>query len=282
MFNQAMDCVRARRLAKRARFVVVSGLVIAACDDGGSGALSSSRPWEGDRAAVISLDGTVSEYDPGAAGECLPSSSDECIDPVQRCGQGIASDVLVDENGKVIDVLCYPDVPTTTVEEIEANDGDIAQNDNNAVIVLGGEDGDVDLEGDLDVDANNVIIYGDGPDVSSMSGNLTVDGNNTIVRGVRIQGNVQIVKNDAVLLFCVIEDNLTITANNTRISGCDVYGDVKVTGNNTKVAGSRLGGELEVEGKGTDCSDSFSFSDQDQSLSIEDAERLGPIECKGK
>ena len=127
-----------------------------------------------------------------------------------------------------------------SVEQIEEQDGDVAQNQNNSVIVLDDQDDGADIVGDLSVDANNVVIYGDGAEHSLIEGDVYVDGNNIIVRGVRIQGAVEIVANNAIFLHCVIEGDVSISGNNAVLSACDVLGDVQVTGSNAQLTGNHV------------------------------------------
>ncbi len=267
-------------MQKQQQLATFSFLLLAlGCGDGG--ARSHTVPWGDNRTEVIATDRTVSSFAPISGDDCLPyegAEQDACIRPQEVCGKE-AADVVLDERGEVIDVICYPSEETVTVDQIEAESGNIAQNDNNAVLVLDGVDDGVDLEGDLSVDANNVVVYGAGPDVSVISGEVTVDGNNTLIRGVRIQGDVNVVKNDAVFLFCVIEGNLTISANNTRVLGCDVYGDVIITGNNTELSADRFAGDVSSDGKNLSCDSNRSFEDKDGDLHITEDELGDSLQC---
>ncbi len=261
--------------------ILVPSLCLLALGCGDGGARSHEVPWGDNRAEVISPDRTISTFAPIAGDECLAyegATQDVCIRPQEVCGAE-AADVIVDERGEVLDVICYPNEETVTVDEIEAEQGNIAQNENNAVLVLDEVDDGVDLEGNLDVDANNVVIYGGGPDVSVISGDVTVDGNNTLIRGVRIQGDVNVVKNDSVFVYCVIEGNLTISANNTRLLGCDVFGDIRITGNNTELAADRIAGKIENDGKNLSCASNRSFEDRDENMRVSDDELGDTITC---
>jgi len=255
------------------------------CSDGGGGKSAPSEvPWEENGAQAINADRTTSTVNSVAGEDCdvyEGSDRDICTSIRDRCGER-AGDVVLDEEGKAIDSVCYPAAATVTVEEVEAQNGDIAQNQNDTVIALDDADDGIDLEGNLDVDANNVVVYGAGPDVSVISGDVTVDGNNTVIRGVRIQGNVEVLKNDAVFLFCVIEGNLTIPANNARLLACDVYGDVIVTGNGTELVSDRIAGQLTNEGMGTSCESVVEFDDVDGDLHVTDDELGGAVSCGGK
>jgi hypothetical protein len=270
--------------ANQQRRLITTSLALFALGCGGGGARSHEVPWEDDRTQVLTPDRTISSFTPTTGDGCLPYEGveeDVCIRPQEVCGEE-AADVVLDERGEVLDIICYPAGETVTVEQIEAEAGNIAQNENNAVLVLDGAEDGVDLDGDLAIDANNVVVYGAGPDVSVISGDVTVDGNNTLIRGVRIQGNVNVLQNDAIFLFCVIEGNLTIPANNTRVLGCDVYGDVIITGNNTELASDRLAGDLSNSGMGLSCDSNKSFEDKNGDLQVSEDELGGDFECGGK
>jgi hypothetical protein len=238
---------------------------------------SSKVPWsdqttrvlDADR-NVVTLSGSTSE------GACLDYQG-QCLKSQDKCGE-LAADVVLDASGKVLDYLCYPAESTLTVEQLETKQGDIAQNENNSVIVLDELDDGVDIEGDVSVDANNVVIYGSSPDTSVISGSLTLDGNNALVRGVRLQGDVTILKNDAVLAFCVIEGNLVIEGNNAQVLACDVLGSVTIRGNNAKLHGDRIAGAL-TAGKNAECRDNVAFTDVDADHSVDAAELGSPLGC---
>lgn len=248
---------------------------------GSDGGGTKAVPWDDSRTGVIQADHTASRIDAVGREDCdayTGADRDACEKVYDSCGDD-AADVVLDDEGKVIASVCYPGPATVTVDEVEASDGGIAQQENNAVLVLDDADDGVDLEGNLDVDANNVVVYGAGPDVSVIAGDMTIDGNNTVIRGVRIQGDVNVVKNDTVFLFCVIEGNLTVTANNTRLLACDVYGNVIITGNNTELVGDRVAGNLELSGMNLSCDNNVTFEDENGDLRVADEEIGLPLSC---
>lgn len=263
----------------------ISGCVVllvccAACGDAERG---GTLPWSDQRTQVIDTRRNVEDVEPPRGDACLayaePADDEACIRPQERCGTQ-AADVIVDERGRLVDVICYPAEGSVSVAEVGAADGNIAQQQNNSVLVLDGADDGVDLQGDLKVDANNVVVYGEGPDVSVIGGDVVIDGNNTLIRGVRIQGGVTVQFNDAVFALCVIEGNLTVTGNNTRFVGCDVFGDVVVQGNNTAFYGTGFGGSYEASGRNTECVDNFTFADDgDHSLSEQELAASTPFDC---
>jgi hypothetical protein len=254
---------------------LVVALLTAGC---GAEAHDPKVPWSDQRTQILTPDGQVKELAPASGTECLEHEG-ECLKPQEKCGLE-AVDIVLDSDGKVLDYLCYPGESTLAVEELEANDGDLAQHENNTVIVLDEHDDGADIDGDVSVDANNVVIYGDSAETAQIAGSLTLDGNNALVRGVRIQGDVTIVKNNATLAFCVIEGNLTITGNDTRLLGCDVLGQLNVTGNNTKIYGNRIVGPLASTGKNTDCTDNFSAADGNGDRIIAASEVGAALSCK--
>jgi hypothetical protein len=249
---------------------------------GGGGTRAHSAPWADERAQVIDSDRNIRELEAADADECLAfefDGDDECVTRADECGADVAADVVVDADGKVVSVVCYPEGESLTVEEIEAQDGNVEQNQNNAVIALDDDDDGVDIEGDLSVDANNVVIYGEGPDVSVVSGDVNVDGNNIIVRGVRIQGDVQVLANNAVFLLCVIEGDVEIIGNNTILSSCDIHGKVTIRGNNTQFTNNRVVGEFADLGKNTICAENFAAIDANEDLVFSEDELGDALVC---
>jgi hypothetical protein len=262
--------------------LLVSWLVlVAGCGSSEEAPPPPAQPW-GQDVTVIGPDGEEKDYTAAEAqGQaCIAyDEGGECIRPDERCGPGVPADVILDAKGHVIDVVCYPTTGTLTPEQIEARQGDVAQNQNGAVIVLDGAVDGIDLNGNLAVDANQVVVYGYGPDQSVMSGTLTVDGNNTIVRGVRVQGDLTVLKNDSVLVFCVIEGNVTVVGNNTRLSGCDIFGSVRIQGSNTQFDGNRVQGTVEDVGMNTLCDENSSFVDLDRDRAVDPEEVGAAVGC---
>lgn len=248
---------------------------LGACSDGG--AKSHSLPWDGNRTQVINGAGDITEL-PAPNGDACLDLQGACIQPQLTC-EGRAADVVLDGDGKLVQTVCYPAAGTLTVSEIEANNGNVAQNQNNSVIVLDDIDDGIDIDGDVSVDANNVVIYGADPNNAVISGNLSIDGNNTIVRGVRIQGDVSIVKNNAVFLNCVIEGDVTISANDTVIAACDVLGTITITGNNTKLSANHIVGELSISGNNTKCTSNVAAVDADGDGILLTSELGAPVVC---
>jgi UDP-3-O-[3-hydroxymyristoyl] glucosamine N-acyltransferase len=235
-------------------------------------------PWgNDDTASVIDGHGAVTTYSIPEADGCIGPDAVGCVSPRADCEAG--AEVVLGHDGQAIETVCYPKGDTLTVEEIEAQSGNVAQNQNNAVVALDAADDGADIEGDLAVDANNVVVYGKDPATSVIAGDVNVDGNNIIVRGVRIQGDVTIAANNAVFLHCVIEGNLVVTANNAVIAACDVFGSVELRGNNTKLAGNHLVGNLSDRGKNSHCEDNLSAHDTNGDFVLQSSELGAALSC---
>lgn len=248
---------------------------------GSSDAHSHRVPWGGDdTASVLDPDRKLESYTISDPNGCVGPDAVACIEPRAECEAG--AEVVLGADGKVIETVCYPKGETLSVAEVEARSGDIAQNENDAVIVLDDADDGVDIRGDLSVDANNVVVYGEDPATSVIEGNVGVDGNNIIVRGVTIQGDVTIDANNAVFLHCVIEGDVVVTGNNAVIAACDVFGTVEIRGNNTKLAGNHLVGTLTDNGKNSLCEDNVRASDADADGLLEESELGEAVSCGGK
>ncbi|HEX6239334.1 MAG TPA: hypothetical protein VFZ61_00515 [Polyangiales bacterium] len=255
-------------------------LVCSSVQGCGGGSKAHTVPWDPTETRVIEDDGVVREVNTPNGDLCLnvETGADECIKPQDECGD-LPADVILDANGKVLEVICYPADDTLSVDQLDAQDGKVAQNQNNSVIALDDEDDGVDIQGDVSVDANNVVIYGEDPATSVIEGDVDVDGNNIIVRGVHIQGDVSIVANNAFFYYCVIEGNVTISGNNTVLVGCDVLGNVTITGNNSHVAGNRIVGSLSDKGKNTRCEQNVAATDANGDGVLDSSELGAALSC---
>jgi carbonic anhydrase/acetyltransferase-like protein (isoleucine patch superfamily) len=226
---------------------------------------------------LIDPDRNVTSYSIPEADGCVGPDAVGCVAPRAECEAG--AEVVLGSDGKAIETVCYPKGDTLSVEEVESKSGNIAQNENNAVIVLDAADDGIDIHGDLAVDANNVVVYGEDPATSLIEGDVNVDGNNIIVRGVSIQGDVTIDANNAVFLHCVIEGNVVVTGNNAVIAACDVFGSVEVRGNNTKLVANHVVGALTDKGKNTHCEENLGASDADADHVLESSELGAALSC---
>jgi hypothetical protein len=246
----------------------------------GGGARSHEVPWEAPRTQIIDSDRTAENVAAPEGQDCLHvAGADGCIKPQDKCGEGISSDVILDTDGKVLQVICYPKGDELSVEEVNAEQGDIPQTDNNAVLALDGADDGADVMGNLSIDANNVVVYGKGPDVSVVAGDVSVDGNNIIIHGVRIQGNVDVIANNAYFVDCVIEGDLTIDKNDAVVSSCDVLGKTIVRANNAALTANRFASAPVFEGKNARCADDYLATDANMNDQLSDDALGAAITC---
>jgi hypothetical protein len=255
--------------------------MVGACDDNETSA--SRFPYPTDQTTLIG------DYDnpDGLAGSRVVTTpdgdtcinlDDVCVKPQQECGDQAVSDVLLDEQGAVLDVICYP----TGGVAVEAVEGGIDDVGNNVVLVLDDKDDGVDIAGDVEIDGNNVTLYGHGPATSIIGGDLLINKNNALVRGVRVEGNVEIDKNNPSIVDCVIDGDLTIRGNNVSIALCAVWGTLKIEGNNAVLVGNHFASPPVVKGKNTVCNGNFVFADADADGTIQKSEIGAAIECSAE
>lgn len=200
----------------------------------------------------------------------------ECAQPQLACDDPkAAADVLVGENGEVLDVVCYP----TGGVSVETFEGPVQDLPNNAVLVVDDKDDGVDVTGDITIDGNNITLYGYGPDTSVIDGSVHLDKNNAVVRGVRITGDVTIDKNNPSMIDCVIEGDLIISGNNVSMALCEVWGTITITGNNTIFVSNKFKTPPQLEGMHLDCNDNYLFTDANDDGAIADDEVGAPLDC---
>lgn len=256
--------------------------LVPACGGKSEARTAQKTPYDGDLTVVVGdeREGTR-EFATPDGDACLPLADGTCVRPQDECGDSGTADVVVDENGNVLDIICYGQ--DVTVEGVGIDEVPTANAGNNTVLVLDGQDDGVDVAGDLTIDGNNAIVYGEGPDTSVVGGDLKIEKNNAKVRGIRIQGDVTIDKNNTKLLFCVIEGDLTITFNNTTIAECDVYGKVEITGENTVLVNNRFNGIDDISGPNNlECNGNVRFDDANEDFVVGDGELGGPVTCNGE
>lgn len=257
---------------------VVALALLAGCGEEDS-SVDNEYPYDPDKTTIIGSDST-DPIDTPDGNDCIDVDG-ACVQPQQDCGDDGTADVIVDDKGNVVDVICYP-TSGAPVEEIPAESVPVEKTQNGSVVVLDAADDGDDIEGDLNVDANNVVIYGESPDVAVIGGDLAITKNNTTIRGVRITGNVTVEYNNANLVFCVIEGDLTILGNNTTVAGCEVWGSVTITGENTVLVSNRLTDPGPFAAQGLVCNDNHHVTDASADGVIADDEIGDPIECADK
>jgi hypothetical protein len=269
-------------MQRLARWLTVCGCMVSAC-----GSESEAKPWlpyAPNQTAVIGevdnpsgLAYRVVSTPDGEA--CIQlDNPNACAKPQMACGDDGAADVLVDSQGAVVDVICYP----TSGVAVQDFEGDVKHVGNDVVLVLDAADDGVDVHGDITIDGNNVVLYGHGPDTSIIGGDLNLDKNNALVRGVRVEGDVTIDKNNPSIVDCVIEGDLLIRGNNVSLALCEVWGKLTIEGNNAVLVGNRFAFPPQIMGNNTICNDNFAFADGDDDGVIDDDELHDAISCDSK
>lgn len=265
-----------RNLIWKLSLLALLTLVLAACSSDDNA--TSRVPWNDNETTVIGQTGDVSAYQTPSGDGCLidaDTAEVTCIQPQVTCTDETTADVVVDEAGNLLDVVCIPP-DVDAVEAIDLQDGEIDQTSNSTALVF---EQDGVYEGDLAVDGNNVVLYGLGPDEAQIDGDLHVTGNNAIIRGITITGDLRLDKNNAVVVYCRVLGDVYLDKNNTRMSGCEVHGKVIVNDNNTALYGNRIAGGIENGGQGTTCEDNVSFDDANDDGVVQDEELGDPLSC---
>lgn len=203
------------------------------------------------------------------------------------CGEeGAKADILLDENGEVIEAVCYPPpesgVPIEEVTVSEDGTTALPQSANGAVITFDEETNGEPLEGDVALDGERVVIFGNGVDETILDGDLSVASNNSRVRGVTITGDVSYARNsnNSKLTFCAIHGSLQVPSNGFTAANCRVFGDVDVSGNEATLVNVGVQGQWSVSA-GATCQGCYSFTDEDGDLLVSDEEVGDPLECGG-
>lgn len=260
-------------------FLTVLGAGLLGC----SGDVETTTPPKGD---PFSTDpGTTVVIGAGDGGQVITPDADGCFDvdgtclpEAQQCAENEKADIIVDANGKVLEVVCYPaDSTPPPVSE----SGDVALgNENGGVVSVDGNDDGTDVEGDVSAEGNNVVVYGQGAGVSVIGGSVSAVGNNFALRGVRVLGDVVVDGNNAALVLSVFEGSVTITGNNTVIAESTFLGPVTMTGNNSVVVTCRFAANPAIVGDNTVCESNFTGADTsgDKLLSAEEA--AAPLVCQ--
>jgi hypothetical protein len=271
---------------------IFCGCVLVACDD----EPATNYPYAARESTVIGAALSTDFDDGGADHDVLPitthatPSGDGCVElvgkngqikclkPQKDCGDDGTADVIVNEGGDVLAVICYPN-RDYAVQVIPDDPVASPVLGNNSVVALDGKDDGADIEGDLLIKGNNVIVYGEGPDGSVIGGDLQLDKNNAIVRGVRVTGDARITKNNASLIDCVIEGDLVVTGNNVNVALCEVRGTLTIDGNNAVLVSSLVAGDQPVAGKNLRCNDIHRFTDSDGDARVDEGEVLSAVTC---
>lgn len=212
------------------------------------------------------------------SGDGCIETADGCIRPQDKCGENARADLIVDESGKVIDVVCYPASSSPT--PVDENGNVELGKKNKGVVSIDGADDGVDVQGDVSSKGNNVTVYGQGNGVSIIGGSVTAEGNNFAMRGVRVKETVTIEGNNGVLVLSTVDGDVIVRGNNTVIAATTILGNLTITGNNSKLVGNHIGGGVTIKGENSVCEDNFAFRDANSNgLSEPDERDADEITC---
>jgi hypothetical protein len=229
--------------------------LLAGCTRGGDGGSATSvpSPYTLGQALVIgeSPEGELVNVDASCATET-------CSAVRERCGEPAYAEVVVDEAGEVLDVVCFPG--NATFQEIGNDAVATASAGNNTVLVFDALDDGADVTGDVTLTGNNAVIYGKGADVSRIGGTVSIEKNNAVVRGVSIGGDLRIEKNNTQLSFVEIFGDLSIEGNNTTLASSIVHGQVTINGVNTVLVQNRFFAVSTLAGKNLRCNGNVTVS----------------------
>lgn len=236
---------------------------------------------------VVTADGSTYVVT-NEGGEGCVDVGGECVDIADAEGrycddENAQADVLLDENGDVVSVVCYPPADEgTTVEELQTEGGtiELPSNQNGTVITFPEDSDGVPLDGNVTLDGERVVLYGNGVDETLINGNITLASNNARLRGLTVQGNVEVEENanNGSIVLCRIEGNLTVHSNGMTLASCEVYGNVTVEGNSTTLVNIGVQGEWKVSDSSV-CEGCYSFSDANDDNLLQEDEVGDPLEC---
>ncbi len=242
-----------------------------------------------DSAVIVAADGnTFVVTGSGTAGDCVDIDGN-CVDLADVQGrycdeEGAQADVILNEEGDVIEVICYPPADDgTPVEELEVGDDgkiELPQNESGSVIIFPEDTDGTVLEGDLTLEAERTTLFGNGVEETIIGGDLVVESNNSRVRGLTVEGKVRFPSNsnNSALILCKIHGNLEVESNGFSAANCEVYGDVKVSGNGATLVNIGVGGGWMVSDNAV-CEGCYSFADENEDFELADEEVGDPVDC---
>lgn len=256
-------------MIRRACFLAVA-LVACGSDEATDAKSADVYGSDGDVTTVVGDGKGGSAFVTPDGDDCLELEllQDACVRPQDKCKDGERADVIVDRNGKVVEVVCYPADADAPVVDGEGNVD--LDKQNGGVVAVDGDDDGVDIEGDVSSRGNNVTVYGAGAEVSVIGGDVTADGNNFSARGVTVKGDVVINANNGTLVLNVIEGDVVYNGNNFVMAETTVLGNVTITGNNAKLLGNRIHGTLQINGKESLC---------DGNVKVTEGQPEQPLSC---
>lgn len=261
----------------------VSGsAVLVAC--GGSDAAApggNDTPYTSDPDKTVVLGdgkgGSVSATPVGS--DCITTAAGECVKPQDKCKPGERADVIVDSNGKLLEIVCYP--ATSNPTPVDGQGNVELGKDNKGVVSVDGADDGVDIAGDVSSSGNNVTVYGQGPGVSVIGGDVTASGNNFALRGVTVKQDVTITGNNATLVLCAIDGDVVIVGNNAVIAECIIKGKVSIKGNNSTLVSNKVAGGIGIEGSNAICDANVAWTDTNANGVLDQGEAGAAIACGG-
>ena len=204
-------------------------------------------------------------------------ADETCQAVLDECGVSAYAEVVLDTQGNVLDVMCYP--ADVDLREIGAAPFETIGEESGTVFVFDALEDGADVLGDVRVTGDDDVLYGAGAEVSVLAGDLHIDGERTVLRGLTIRGDVTIDKNDAKLSLVQINGDLTINGNGVTLSESVVHGDVLVVGSHAVLARNLLEGVGSLTGTNLACSLNQRFDDSDGDRVIDDAELGVEVAC---
>ncbi len=223
-------------------------------------------------------------------GNCV-QIEDACVEIDEAKGRycdqdGAQADIILDENGEVLEVVCYPPpesgAPLEEVSVSEDGTVNVPQNASGSVIVFDETTNGEPLEGDITLDAERVSFFGNGVDETIIDGNLSFASNNARARGLTITGDLSVAKNsnNNAITFCKVHGSVDVQGNGMRLVNCQVFGDVSVAGNGATLVNIGVQGEWDVN-SGASCHGCYSFEDEDEDFIVLEEEQGDPLSCGG-
>ncbi len=252
--------------------------LVTGCGGADSADLGTAYTGDADRTVVVGdRKGAVFVTPDGSA--CLELGG-VCVKPQEKCGEWARADVIVDSNGKVVELVCYPPLAGGSAP-LDADGNVELGKDNKAVVGLDGVADGVDITGNVTSSGNNVTVFGQGPGLSVIGGNVVASGNNFSLRGVTVRGDVRITGNNATSVLCEVFGDVVVEGNNAVVAECTIYGRLTVVGNNAKLVANRVAGGIVNDGKETVCDGNVGFSDANGDRVVDTSELSGALSCGG-
>lgn len=229
---------------------------------------------------IVAADGTT--YIVSGSGSGCVQVDGVCQDLAEAegryCGQeGGQTDVVLDGDGAVAEVICYPPPEeAAAVDEVIVTEDGVAtlpQNANGSVIIFDEQTEGEAVEGDMTLNGERMTLFGRGVDETLLVGQLTIASNNSRLRGMTIDGGLSYTKNanNSALSFVTVRGDVSIASNGFRGAALTVFGDVTITGNDARLTNLGISGEW--SGGGATCVGCYSIADEDEDFIVDEGER---------